>query len=71
MRREGKCEAAIRLEGLWNELAATHTFELLCAYGMNGFHKEAHYPQFAEICGTHTKVIPTERYMGASMKTSG
>jgi signal transduction histidine kinase len=61
--REGKCEAAVRLEELWNELASSHRFQLLCAYAMNGFYKEAHQTLFERICKTHSAVTPSERYV--------
>jgi PAS domain S-box-containing protein len=58
---EGKCEAAIRLEQLWNELAGRHAFSLRCAYPMGCF-GEAHGDLFRQICAEHTAVIPTENY---------
>jgi PAS domain S-box-containing protein len=64
--REGKCDAAIRLEELWNHLAATRPFRLLCAYGMEGFHKSVHRPQFEEICRNHAEVFPTEHLVEAA-----
>jgi signal transduction histidine kinase len=64
--KEGNAEGAIRLEELWNELASTHSFSLLCAYGMSNFHREAHSPGFEAICRQHMHVIPTERYTQAS-----
>jgi PAS domain S-box-containing protein len=60
--RAGNADGAVRLEELWNELAATHTFSLLCAYGMGGFAEEAHGRAFHEICRRHSHVVPTERY---------
>lgn len=33
--------AAIRLETLWNQLATTHDFKLLCGYSMGNFYKGA------------------------------
>jgi hypothetical protein len=39
--RQGACEAAIQLELLWNELAKTHAFSLLCGYAMGSFFKAA------------------------------
>jgi PAS domain-containing protein len=60
--RDDECDAAIRLEELWNELAATHRFDLFCGYAMNGFSKEAHQSQFKSICESHTAVYPTEAY---------
>src|SRR5207248_10769202 len=34
---QGKLEAAMRLEHLWNELAQTHAFSLRCAYPLRFF----------------------------------
>jgi PAS domain S-box-containing protein len=64
--RNDKCEAAIRLEELWNELADSRPFELFCAYALNGFYKEAHRPQFEQICQTHSRVYPTEKWLDLS-----
>jgi hypothetical protein len=52
--RQGHTEAAVRLETLWNELAQSHAFALLCGYSMGHFFKGA-APQ--AICGQHTHVI--------------
>ena len=45
---EGKHEAAIKLEGLWNDLAETHSFTLRCAYPMTGFSDLAHAEPFVQ-----------------------
>ena len=39
--KDGLEAAAIRLETLWNELANTHGFRLLCGYSMGNFYKGA------------------------------
>ena len=39
--RRGQTVAAIRLETLWNDLARTHDFSLLCGYSMGNFYKDA------------------------------
>jgi hypothetical protein len=39
--KDGRKEAAIRLETLWNELGNTHGFKLLCGYSMGNFYKGA------------------------------
>jgi hypothetical protein len=39
--KDGREAAAIRLETLWNELANTHDFKLLCGYSMGNFYKGA------------------------------
>jgi hypothetical protein len=37
--KDGFEAAAIRLETLWNQLARTHDFKLLCGYSMGNFYK--------------------------------
>jgi len=49
-------DAAIRLEVLWNELADTHTFSLLCAYSIGSYYKHGAYER---ICSQHTHVVST------------
>ncbi|MFN2601877.1 MAG: ATP-binding protein [Gemmatimonadaceae bacterium] len=61
--KDGNTEGAIRLEELWNELAESHSFSLLCAYSMGNFYKEAHSHDFQRICQTHANVLPTEKYL--------
>ena len=53
----GKHDAAIRLEMLWNQLANTHTFSLLCGYAMGPFYKSAN---FADICSHHTHIVSAD-----------
>jgi hypothetical protein len=53
--KKGRAEAAIKLEILWNELAASHAFQLLCGYSMGNFYKQAEY--FEQVCQQHTHVI--------------
>jgi PAS domain S-box-containing protein len=59
---EGKHEAALRVEELWNGLAKTMSFSLLCAYPMRAFRSEAAKGPFLEIVAAHAHVIPTESY---------
>jgi hypothetical protein len=47
-------DAAIRLEVLWNQLAYTRAFSLLCGYSMGNFYKHG---AFESICGQHTHVV--------------
>jgi signal transduction histidine kinase len=63
--RDGNTDGAIRLEELWNDLATSYEFQLLCAYAMGNFYKSADTERFREICRHHTHVIPTERYVEA------
>jgi hypothetical protein len=37
--KAGQTVAAVRLETLWNDLAQTHAFALLCGYAMGSFYK--------------------------------
>jgi PAS domain S-box-containing protein len=60
---EGKHEAAIRLEELWNDLAQTESFSLLCAYPIQEFSREEHGPFFHHICNAHSHVRPAESFM--------
>lgn len=60
--RAGNREAAIRLEGLWNELAKDHAFSLLCAYPLKLFSASGDAEPFHEVCCSHTKVVPAESF---------
>jgi signal transduction histidine kinase len=59
---EGKPEAAIRLEQLWNDLARTHSFSLRCAYPMSSFYREEDGNLLIKICAEHSDVIPGEGF---------
>lgn len=59
---EGKREAAIRLEQLWNDLAQTHGFSLRCAYPMSFFSQAGDGVPLGKICAEHARVIPAESY---------
>ena len=52
--KDGLQVAAIRLEMLWNQLADTQNFSLLCGYSMGHFYKSG---AFADICRQHTHVV--------------
>jgi hypothetical protein len=49
--------AAVRVEVLWNQLAATHQFSLLCGYSMGNFYQDG---ALAEICQQHTHVVSAD-----------
>jgi signal transduction histidine kinase len=59
---DGKVDAALKLEQLWNGLARSHSFQLYCAYPMKSFDQKSHSQAFRNICGEHTHVIPAEDY---------
>ena len=60
--RDGNTEGALQLEQLWNELAHTYEFSLLCAYAMGNFYRSSDSDAFQAVCKHHTHVTPTERY---------
>jgi hypothetical protein len=53
--KQGRTQAAIRLEVLWNKLAQRHGFALLCGYAMGNFFNET--KGFEDICREHTHVV--------------
>jgi signal transduction histidine kinase len=59
---DGKYDAAIRLEQLWNELGKEHSFFLHCAYPIKGFSHDHHSEPFLKICSEHSDVIPSDSY---------
>jgi PAS domain S-box-containing protein len=54
---EGKPEAAIQLEKLWNQLAKTYSFSLHCAYPIQGFCRQEMADSLLNICAEHTSVV--------------
>jgi len=52
--QQGQTDAAIRLEVLWNNLAETHAFSLLCSYAVGNFFKQTEALQ--AVCDLHTHV---------------
>ena len=52
--KDGLEAGAIRLETLWNQLATTLDFELLCGYSMGNFYKG---PAIENIHGQHSHLI--------------
>jgi KaiC/GvpD/RAD55 family RecA-like ATPase len=64
--KDGKSEAAIRLEILWNRLAQRYGFALLCGYSMGNFYKET--KGFEAICREHTHIIAARAESGVARK---
>jgi hypothetical protein len=60
--KDGQQETAIRLEMLWNQLANTRRFSLLCGYAMGNFYKDANVQ---EVCRHHTHVVSADGKMSA------
>ncbi|HEY4912181.1 MAG TPA: PAS domain S-box protein, partial [Methylomirabilota bacterium] len=61
---EGRVEAAIRLEELWNDLAKTLAFSLLCAYPLAAFRGQSSGATLLRICGAHSCAFPSEGLNG-------
>jgi hypothetical protein len=57
---ERRPEAALRLEQLWNSLAAERHFSLCCAYPLRTFADDPDPNSLLRICSEHSLVIPPE-----------
>jgi hypothetical protein len=53
--RDGKHQAALKLEDIWNDALGYHPLALVCGYSMRAF-GDAHRPGLSRILTTHTKV---------------
>jgi len=49
--KDGQSAASIKVEMLWNHLAGTHDFSLLCGYAMGNFYKDV---TIDDVCRHHT-----------------
>jgi signal transduction histidine kinase len=56
--RDGKKQAALRLEAMWNEFSASHSLSLLCAYVMGNFYRSSDVDSFRDVCRAHAQVVP-------------
>jgi DNA-binding NarL/FixJ family response regulator len=54
--REGKADAAIRVEQLWDQLVTKYAVDTLCAYPLNSFHGEEDQHVLQSICAEHSAV---------------
>jgi PAS domain S-box-containing protein len=59
---QGNHTAAVQLEQLWNVLARSHAFSLLCAYPIDAFPHTADGAPFDAVCAAHTWIVPAEDY---------
>jgi PAS domain S-box-containing protein len=66
---DGKPDAALQLEELWNDLGTRHAFSLFCAYPMSGFSNHTNGRPFLHVCKAHTRVLPAESYSGSQLST--
>jgi signal transduction histidine kinase len=69
--REGNRDGALALDALWNDLARTRPFALLCAYSMHNFTDAADGAAFESLCRLHTHVMPAEGYSGVDRTAAG
>ncbi len=53
---QGKAEAAILLEQLWDEVARIHDLDILCGYRMSGLLREQDSQIHQRICAEHSAV---------------
>jgi anti-sigma regulatory factor (Ser/Thr protein kinase) len=67
---EGNVTAAIEVETLWNELAAHHSFSLLCGYPMAALERHAELEAIRDVCRLHTTLVPPRRYRGYAQAES-
>jgi DNA-binding NarL/FixJ family response regulator len=53
---QGKADAAIRVEQLWDEVGKTFGMDILCGYALTSFHGEEDEHVFQRICAEHSAV---------------
>ena len=53
---QGKADAAIRIEQLWDEIVRRYDLDTLCAYPLAHFHGKKGEMMFKKICAEHTTV---------------
>jgi hypothetical protein len=53
---QGKADAAIRLEHLWDDVAKTYNVDILCGYVMKSFQREQEGHIYEKICTEHSVV---------------
>jgi hypothetical protein len=56
--REGRVEAAIALEALWNDFGRRRDFSLLCGYHLNVFDRASQAGVLPQVCRAHSHVLP-------------
>jgi hypothetical protein len=56
--QRGALDAAIALEELWNDLASTRRFSLLCGYHLDVFDLATQTTPLPRICRVHSHVVP-------------
>ena len=59
---QGRPEAAIELEALWNAVVKREGVALRCAYPLRLFDRAMHAEPFSRMCDQHAHVVPAESY---------
>ena len=54
---QGKGDAAILLEHLWDEIAKTYEVDILCGYVLTRFQREQESRIYERICAEHSAVL--------------
>ena len=67
---EGRQEAALHLEKLWNRLSERYSFSLYCAYPTRAFDKAVTHTRFKDICTEHTDVLLPDRQRDTAREPS-
>jgi signal transduction histidine kinase len=63
---DGKLDAAIQLEQLWNDMVKSHSIELHCAYPIRLFGRSGDGASIERIFAVHSHVTPAESYTALS-----
>ena len=53
---QGKTDAAVQLERLWDEIARTYNVDILCGYVVTGLQREQEGHAYERICAEHSAV---------------
>jgi signal transduction histidine kinase len=61
--KDGNLRASVRLEQLWHEALQKRPFAMLCAYLMGNFCRPCDGEHLAQVCASHSHVIPTESFV--------
>lgn len=67
--KQGRADASIKLEILWNTLALKYRFALLCGYAMGNFYKQA--KRMADVRAQHSHVVRAGAHVVPFTRTRG
>jgi hypothetical protein len=62
--QQGRTDVAIRVEVLWNLLATSYGFDLLCGYSMGSFYKQTE--RFDDVCRHHGHIVKEHGHVTAA-----